>query len=179
MAPERDEPALHLRFAQRRLVESHVLLEQGRVDPSVLEDMEYHARAALRGLQHLPPEVAQPLLEELQALTLEQQRTLAEHIDWVPLDQRVYVEAAIEAGSTRTSLIREMTDTFGLPWDPGESEPTETRESTEPLEPAETPEPTETPEPVESPEPSETPEPTETPKPTKTPKTPKPPKDKG
>ena len=115
LAPARSEPALHLRFAHRRLSESETLLDQGQLEPSVLEDMDYHTGAALRGLEDLPPALAQPLLEDLQEFTALQQRTLTERLAGAPSDLRVYIEAAIEAGSERTDQILELAGLLGLP----------------------------------------------------------------
>ena len=58
VAPARDEPALHLRFAQRRLDEYKELAEQGVYDEAVLEAMVAHVDAALDGIEELPPAIA-------------------------------------------------------------------------------------------------------------------------
>jgi len=192
LAPARSEPALHLRFAHRRLSESQALLDQGQLDPSVLEDMDYHAGAALRGLEDLPPEVAWPLLEDLQEFTSVQQRTLTERLDRAPSDLRAYLEAAIEAGGGRTDQILELASLLGLPELSGlfsalaELESNETPTGTlaptkmptgtpapavvaEPNEtPTETPTPTGTPTPVPTATPTPTPVPTATPTPVPT-----------
>ena len=90
------------------------MLDQGKLDRSALENMDYHAEAALRGLEDLPADVAQPLLEDLNEFTAVQQRTLAQYVDKAPPDLLAYLETSIEIGNLRTDRIREMADLLGL-----------------------------------------------------------------
>ena len=77
VAPARDEPALHLRFAQRRLQEYQELAEQGVYDESVLDAMTAHVDAALDGIEELPPAIALELLDTVAEVVAVQQQVLA------------------------------------------------------------------------------------------------------
>ena len=103
VAPERTEPALHLRFAQRRLEEYRELAEQGVYDESVLDAMVAHVDAALDGIEELPPAVAIELLDTVAEVVTGQQQVLAAMLADPPAD--------LPAASKR-ELDRILADTF-------------------------------------------------------------------
>lgn len=108
IAPERLEPGLRLRLAQRRLDEIVALAEQGEFDESVLDSMLNHVEEALIGVEGLPPALALPLLDELTVLFEEQQATLSLMLDELPPVSRRYVEAAVETlveQAVRTGIL--------------------------------------------------------------------------
>ena len=115
LAPERSEPALHLLLARRRLSESETLLERGRLEPAVLQDMDYHTGAAIQGVEYLPPALAWPLLEEALEFTAVQHETLSRYVDRAPSEWVAYLETSIEAGDLRNVQIREVASRLGLP----------------------------------------------------------------
>ena len=88
VAPARDEPALHLRFAQRRLDEYTELAERGVYDESLLDAMVAHVDAALDGIEGLPPAIALELLDEAAEVVAEQQRVLTAMLADLPAASR-------------------------------------------------------------------------------------------
>nr|NIV29679.1 hypothetical protein [Anaerolineae bacterium] len=78
------------------------MLEQGKLEPSVLEDMDYHAGAALRGLEYMPPALAQPVLEDVIEFTAVQRETLSRYVDRAPPELLAHLETSIEAGYVRS-----------------------------------------------------------------------------
>jgi hypothetical protein len=174
LAPARSEPSLHLQIAHRRLSESETLLEQGRLEPSVLEDMDYHAEAAIQGLAYLPPALARPVLEDALEFTAVQRKTLTQYVDRAPPELLTHLQTSIEAGYVRSDQIREIAAVLGLPQLSGLM--AELAEPAFTAVPAATSAPTVTPTRVvaavavgdASPVPTATPLPTETPAPTNT-----------
>ena len=77
LAPERREPSLHLRFAQRRLTEVEELAERGRFEPLVLEATVAQVEAALTQVEKLPPDQALPLLAKAEAIIENEQQVLS------------------------------------------------------------------------------------------------------
>ncbi len=77
LAPAREEPRLHLRFARRRLDEVEALTVRGSVDLTVVEAMTRQTEAALAGVKGLPPAVAVPLADDLVALIADQKSSLS------------------------------------------------------------------------------------------------------
>jgi hypothetical protein len=92
VAPARDEPALHLRFAQRRLDEYKELAEQGVYDESVLDAMVAHVDAALDGIEELPPAIALVLLDEVAEVVAEQRVVLTAMLADLPAASRLQVD---------------------------------------------------------------------------------------
>jgi hypothetical protein len=116
--PARARPALHLRFAHRRLDEVRALAEQGRFDESVVQAMTAHVEAALETVEDLPPALALPVLEQMTDQIDEQQETLVHLLAEIPVASRQYVEAALQAGDRHRSLVGALQDRLNL------SEPT-------------------------------------------------------
>jgi len=109
VAPARDEPALHLRFAQRRLEEYKELAEQGVYDEAVLDAMVAHVDAALDGIEELPPAVALVLLDEVAEVVAEQRRVLSGMLADLPAASRLQVDRILgDAFSqiTRVEILR-------------------------------------------------------------------------
>jgi hypothetical protein len=103
--PKRARPALHLRFAHRRLDEVRALAEQGRFDESAVQDMTAHVEAALETVEDLPPALALPVLEQVAEQIDEQQQALAQLLAEVPVASRPYLEQALQAGDRHRSLV--------------------------------------------------------------------------
>jgi hypothetical protein len=95
VAPAREKPALHLRFAQRRLEEYQELAEQGVYDESILDDMVAHVDAALDGIEELPPAIALELLDEVAEVVAEQQRVLTAMLADLPAASRLQVDSIL------------------------------------------------------------------------------------
>ena len=95
VAPARSEPALHLRFARRRLAELEELVKRGTFDEATLEALTDHVDAALDGLESLPPAIALPLLDEAAGVIEEQQVSLSSIVDALPPAERAVVEIAL------------------------------------------------------------------------------------
>ncbi len=103
IAPERAEPALHLRFAQRRLEEYQELAERGVFDESLLDAMVVHVDAALDGIEELPPAIALDLLDTAAEVVAGQQQVLAAMLADPPADL---------PATSRIQLDRILADTF-------------------------------------------------------------------
>ncbi len=108
--PKRARPALHLRFAHRRLEEVRALAEQGRFDESVVQDMTAHVEAALETVEDLPPALALPVLEQMADQLDEQQQALAQLLVEMPVASRPYLDAALRAGDRHRSLVGALLD---------------------------------------------------------------------
>jgi hypothetical protein len=109
LAPARDEPALHLRFAQRRLAEYKELAEQGVYDESVLEAMVAQVDAALDGMEELPPAIALELLDEVAEVVAEQRQVLSGMLAHLPAASRLQVDRILGdafAQITRADAMR-------------------------------------------------------------------------
>ena len=108
VAPARDEPALHLRFAQRRLAEYQELAERGIQDETVLEDMVTHVEAALDGIEELPPAIAGELLDEVKEVVAAQQKVLTGMLADLPASSRLAVEQILGRGVAQVARIDAM-----------------------------------------------------------------------
>jgi hypothetical protein len=164
-APERSRPVLHLRFAQRRLVEVEELAKQGIVDGAVLEAMADHFDAALDGLEDLPPAIALPLLDEAAGFMEEQQASLSSMGQVLPPAAGMVIERALARSEAQTERVHTLMSTMRS----GEPElPAATLEPVAPLAVTLTPTPTQTAEPTLAPtmEPTATLAVTPTPEPT-------------
>ncbi len=108
VAPARDEPALHLRFAQRRLEEYRQLAVRGEYDDTLLDAMVTEVNAALDGIEQLPPAVALPLLVEAERVVAGQREVLAGMLADVPADMPAVSQAKINLilGDTATLIAR-------------------------------------------------------------------------
>lgn len=111
VAPARDEPALHLRFAQRRLEEYQQLAEQGVYDESVLEAMTAHVDAAMAGMEESPPAIALVLLDQAEEVIAEQSQVLSGiMLADLPAESRVTLDrflAIAFAQLTRMQALRQ------------------------------------------------------------------------
>jgi hypothetical protein len=147
-APERSRPALHLRFAHRRLVEVEELAKQGVIDGVVLEAMADYFDAALDGLEDLPPAIALPLLDEAAGFIEEQQASLSSMSQVLPPAARMVIERALARSEAQTERVHTLMSTMRS----GESElPVATLEPVAPLAVTLTPNPTQTAEPTLTP----------------------------
>jgi hypothetical protein len=134
LAPTRSEPALHLRFAHRRLDEVQAMVLAGSVDLSVIEALTDETDAALMSAESLPPELALPLLEEMVEFTAYQQEELASLLGSAPTASRVSLTQALRASgelATRASGLilvlrpapQEPSEGVEAPGESGVSEP--------------------------------------------------------
>ena len=166
VAPKQDEPALHLRFAQRRLEEYQELVERGIYDESVLDAMMAHVDAALDGVEELPPALALELLDTVADVVAGQQQVLAAvladpAID-LPEKSRLALDRILLGTVARITRIEAMrwavySDSPGtLPVQSLTIVPTETAEPGQTLSTSATPTPEGT---VEAPAPTSTAEP--------------------
>jgi hypothetical protein len=101
VAPARAEPALHLRFAQRRLEEYKELAAKGVHDETLLEAMVAQVDAALDGIEGLPPALALPLLDQVEEVVAEQRVVLSGMLADLPAPAKQQVD-------------RILSDTFAL-----------------------------------------------------------------
>ena len=108
VAPARDEPALHLRFAQRRLAEYQELVERGIYDESVLDEMVAHVEAALDGIEELPPAIAGELLDEVAKVVAAEQRVLTGMLADLPATSRLAVEQILGHALSQVARIDAM-----------------------------------------------------------------------
>ena len=112
VAPKRDEPALHLRFAQRRLDEYQELVERGVYDESVLDAMMAHVDAALDGIEELPPAVALELLDTVADVVAEQQQVLtamlADPAAGLPAASQLELDRILADTSSRITRVEAM-----------------------------------------------------------------------
>jgi hypothetical protein len=108
VAPARDEPALHLRFAQRRLEEYQELAERGLHDETVLEAMVAHVDAALDGIEELPPAIAGALLDEVADVVGAQQQVLSGMLADLPAASRPAVEQILGRGVAQVARMETM-----------------------------------------------------------------------
>ena len=137
VAPARDEPSLHLRFARRRLEEYQRLAERGVYDQSVLDAMVAHVDAALEGVEDLPPAVALPLLEEAAEVLAEQRVALTGMLADVPAASQPQVRRILVETSAQTIRLDALRSAL-LPYEAGATPelsqtdiPTSTAESVE------------------------------------------------
>ena len=116
VAPARDEPAVHLRLAQRRLDEYKELAERGEYDEALLDAMVAHVDAALDGIEQQPPVIALELLDQAAQLVIGQRQELTTMradlpaASWPQLD-RVLGDAFVL--STRIEAIRWTMQPYG------------------------------------------------------------------
>ena len=108
VAPARDEPALHLRFAQRRLDEYKELAEQGVYDEAVLEAMVAHVDAALDGIEELPPAIALVLLDEVAEVVAEQRQVLSGMQADLPAASRLQVDRILGDAFAQTARLETL-----------------------------------------------------------------------
>jgi hypothetical protein len=112
LAPARDEPALHLRFAQRRLEEYKELAAKGIHDETLLEAMVAQVDAALDGIGGLPPALALPLLDQVEEVVAEQRVVLGGMLADLPAPAKQQVDRILadtfaliaRVGALRTAL---------------------------------------------------------------------------
>jgi hypothetical protein len=198
-APAQDEPALHLRFAERRLDELQSLAELGQFEAVTLTALTEETAAALAGAETLPPQVAAPVLQDLSQVTAEQERVLSALVAEPTLSQRDELARALRASSAHRARTLELLGTVPPPEKPGKpgqatptpvptpsagatapglerSTPTQTPEPSAPHIPSSTPTvtdesgtPTGAPQPTRSPGPTSVTVSTETPAATPTP----------
>jgi hypothetical protein len=108
VAPARDEPSLHLRFARRRLDEYQKLAERGVYDQSVLDDMVAHVDAALEGVQYLPPAVALPILDEAEEVLAEQRVVLTGMLADAPAESRPQIQRILGDATARIARVNAL-----------------------------------------------------------------------
>jgi hypothetical protein len=191
LAPTQNEAALHLQFAQQRLDEIQALAERGRFDVTVLTALTEETAAALDSIETLPPEAAEPVLQDVLRVTAEQQRVLSALMAGAPPLERGESACAFQASSVHQARAVQLMATLRSPEEPGKSEqatpapgPTSSAETTAlpgPLALSSTPTPAEaprltatarlptTPGLTTTPQPTQSPEPTSVPLPTKPP----------
>jgi len=112
VAPARDEPALHLRFAQRRLDEYRELAAKGIHDETLLEAMVAQVDAALDDIEGLPPALALPLLDQVEEAVAEQRVVLGGMLADLPAPAKQQVDRILadtfaliaRVGAMRTAL---------------------------------------------------------------------------
>jgi hypothetical protein len=96
LAPAREEAALHLRFAERRLAETEALVvQEGVIEPKVLETMARHVDNALQSAQALPEERGIPVLQAVVELSSKQEQTLSGLMGRVQTEARGDLEQAV------------------------------------------------------------------------------------
>ena len=139
VAPARNEPALHLRFAQRRLDEYTELAERGVYDESLLDAMVVQVDAALDGIEGLPPAIALELLDEAAEVVAEQQRVLTAMLADLPAASRPMVDRILG------DAFRQITRVGALRWSVQYYEEGVSPELTLPFVPAGTSEPSQIP----------------------------------
>jgi len=115
IAPEREEAALHLRFAERRLGETEALAAQGVIEPTVLETMARHVEDALQAAQALPEERGVPVLESLVALSGKQEQALSRLMGRVRTEERVHLEQALQVCRQQGLQARGAVDAWTSP----------------------------------------------------------------
>jgi hypothetical protein len=103
--PARDRPALHLRFAHRRLDEIKALAKEGQFVESVVQAMTAHVEATLQGAADLPPALALPVLEQVIDSLDEQQQTLVVIVVKIPVASRQVLEEALRAAEHQRSAV--------------------------------------------------------------------------
>ncbi len=175
LAPAQDEPALHLRFAERRLDEIQALAERGQFDAVALTALTEETAAALVSAETLPPEAAEPVLQDVVWVTAEQEEVLSALVaDATPLERDEFT-CALQASSVHRARALQLLGTVPPPEEPGK--PGQATPTAVPIPSARaTALPTRTPEPSGTPIPSSTPTvagesgtPTGVPQPTKSP----------
>ncbi|RMF29730.1 MAG: hypothetical protein D6759_13305, partial [Chloroflexi bacterium] len=112
LLPAQDEPWLHLHLAYRRLNETIELASQGRFDPTPLTAMRRETEAVLIAAENLSPTAALELLEDLTALTTEQQRALSELVNVAPPPARGSLTAALQASARQTHRAQVLMGTL-------------------------------------------------------------------
>jgi hypothetical protein len=126
VTPARNEPAVHLQLAQRRLEEYKALAARGEHDEALLEAMVAQVDAALDDIENLPPAIALPLLDQVEEFAAEQRAELTGMLADLPAPAKQQVDRILadtlalvaRAGILRTAL---------RPYETGESpEPTAT-----------------------------------------------------
>ncbi len=116
IAPEREEAALHLRFAERRLGETEALAAQkGVVEPTVLKTMARHVEDALQAAQALPEERGVPVLESLVELSGKQEQALSRLMGRVRTEERVHLQQALQVCRQQGLQARGAVDTWTSP----------------------------------------------------------------
>ena len=179
LAPTQNEAALHLQFAQQRLDEIQALAERGRFDVTVLTALTEETAAALDSIETLPPEAAEPVLQDVLRVTAEQQRVLSALMAGAPPLERGEFACAFQASSVHQARAVQVMTTLRSPEEPGKSEqatpapgppaisstptPAEAPRLTATTRLPTTPGLTATPQPTQSPEPTGVPLPTKPP----------------
>jgi hypothetical protein len=172
--PADAEPALRLRFAQRRLDEMEALAARGQVDLSLVEALLREAETVLAQAEGLPAARALSLVEELARVTDRATQALNNLLAGgadVPRDRILLALGSTQKLMARAQALMEELREQVLPTATPTPEPTDT------LRPGETPPPTPTPTPPpiatsaagEAPAPTDTPAAGEAPLPTDTP----------
>jgi hypothetical protein len=190
VAPARLEPELHLRFANRRLVEAEVMAGRGRLEPTVLEALTEETEAALQAAETLSPGAALPFLVQLVESSVNQQQRLAALLPSAPAPAQEGLAAALHASGEQAEHARRLMAELEGAQPPGQTRTPQPPGQTRTPEPpgqsgvSEPPGQTRTPEPpgqTRSPEPpgqsgvSEPPGQTKTPEPPGQTRTPQPP----
>lgn len=156
LAAAQDEPALHLRFAQRRLDEAQALVECERFDTIVLTALTEETAAALAGVETLPPEAAGPVLQEVLRVTAEQERVLSALMTGAPALERGEFVRTLQASRAHRVCALQLMGTVRPPGEPGKpgqatSSPVPTPLARTATLPSRTPEPSGTPAPSSTP----------------------------
>jgi hypothetical protein len=169
LAPAQDEPALHLRFAQRRLDEAQALAERGQFDAILLAALTEETAAALSGAETLPPEAAEPVLQDVLRVTAEQERVLSALVANASALERDEFARTLQASGAHRACALQLLGMFPPPEEPGRATPAFGPTPTiaeESGTPTETPQPTATATLATTPEPTGMSQPTKSPEPT-------------
>jgi hypothetical protein len=177
-----NDPALHLEFANQRLIEARTQLQMGKTEGAAQSLKEYENELKLAKTQITSPE---PTLEK----KIEQQQTILQTLaPQVPTPTKTQEPTALPAtlSPTATKSGDKTPESSKTPEPSKTVEPSKTPEPSKTAEPSKTPElskttapsktfepskvvePSKTPQPSRTPEPDEEKEPTETKRPTET-----------
>lgn len=115
VAPGREQPKLHLRFAHRRLVEVENLTVRGSVDLSAVDAMSQQTEAVLAAVEGLPPAKAVPLVDDLIILIRRQERTLSDLLDGTPTASQERVAAALQVAGQQADRTRALIGSLPMP----------------------------------------------------------------
>jgi RNA polymerase sigma factor (sigma-70 family) len=122
VTPTQGEPALHLRFARRRLDEVRTLAEREQFDARALSALTAETDAALSGAETLPPQAARALLRDCLQVVVEQGETLAALVEVASPAERDPLTRALQASGAHRSRAFQMMWALPPQDEPGEAD---------------------------------------------------------
>jgi hypothetical protein len=108
VTPAQDKPALHLRFARRRLNEVRTLAEREQFDARALAALAAETDAVLSGAETLSPQAARALLRDCLQFTVEQEETLAALVEVAPPAGRDPLAHALQVSGAHRARAFQM-----------------------------------------------------------------------